>query len=89
LSRIGAQYRADYADTIFGKTLIYTAPSYTMINLFFDYTLPAKTLDLSFAIDNLTDREAVQSRFTNQFGGETTQVFAPPREYVVGAHYKF
>jgi iron complex outermembrane receptor protein len=89
LSRIGAQYRANYADTIFGKTPIYTAPSYTMINLFFDYSLLPKVLDFTFAINNVGDREAVLSRFTNQFGGETTQLFAPPREYVVGVHYNF
>ena len=89
LSRIGAQYRADYADTIFGKTPIYTAPSYTMVNLFFDYALLPKVLDFTFAINNVGDHAAVLSRFTNQFGGETTQMFAPPREYVVGAHYNF
>jgi iron complex outermembrane receptor protein len=89
LSRIGVQYRADYADTIFGKSAIYTAPSYTMVNLFFDYTLPSKSLDFSFAVNNVFDRAEVLSRFTNQFGGETTQLYAAPREFVVGAHYKF
>jgi iron complex outermembrane receptor protein len=89
LSRASVQYRADYADTIFGKTPTYTAPSYTMVNLFFNYTLPEKSWDFSFAVNNVFDREAVLSRFTNQFGGETTQLYAPPREFVVGAHYKF
>jgi iron complex outermembrane receptor protein len=89
LSRISAQYRDDYADTIFGKSHIYTAPSYTMVNLFFDYALLPKVLDFSFAVNNLADRAAVLSRFTNQFGGETTQLYAPPREYVVGVHYNF
>jgi len=89
LSRISAQYRDDYSDTIFGKTHIYTAPSYTMVNLFFDYALLPKVLDFSFAVNNLADRAAVLSRFTNQFGGETTQLYAPPREYVVGVHYNF
>jgi hypothetical protein len=35
------------------------------------------------------DRAQISSRFTNEFGGETTQVYAPPREFVVGAHFKF
>jgi outer membrane receptor protein involved in Fe transport len=83
------QYRADYANTIFGKTSIYTAPAYTMVNLFFDYTLPGRNWDVSLAVNNLFDRAEVLSRFTNQFGGETTQLFAAPREYVVGAHYRF
>jgi iron complex outermembrane receptor protein len=89
LSRLSAQYRDSYADTIFGKSPIYTAPSYTMVNLFFDYTLSPRSWDFSFAVNNLFDRAAVVSRFTNQFGGETTQLYAAPREYVVGAHYKF
>ena len=90
LSRLALQYRSDYADTIFGKTPIYTAPSYFLMNLYFDYKLAAVAgLDLSFAVNNVADRGAVLSRFTNQFGGETTQVYFPPREFVVGAHYKF
>ncbi len=89
LSRFGIQYRSDYADTIFGKTAVYTAPSYLMANLFFDYTVSPKSWDFSFAVNNLFDRAQVSSRFTNQFGGETTQVYAPPREFVVGARYKF
>jgi hypothetical protein len=39
LSRLSAQYRSDFATTIFGKTPIYTQPSYTMFNLFFDYVV--------------------------------------------------
>jgi iron complex outermembrane receptor protein len=89
LSRLSAQYRSDYATTIFGKTPIYTAPSYTMFNLFFDYVLAPHSWDFSLAVNNLFDRAQVASRFTNQFGAETTQVYAPPREFVVGAHYKF
>jgi iron complex outermembrane receptor protein len=90
LSRFALQYRSDYADTIFGKTPIYTAPSYVLMNLYFDYkfgTIPG--LDVSFAINNVADRAAVLSRFTNQFGGETTQQYFPPREFVAGARYQF
>ena len=89
MSRISAQYRADFANTIFGKTPIYTQSSFTMTNLFFDYTVSPKSWDFSLAINNLFDRAQVASRFTNQYGGETTQVYAPPREFVLGAHYKF
>jgi iron complex outermembrane receptor protein len=89
LSRVSVQYRADYADTIFGKTATYTAPSYVMTNVFFDYTLRSTGLDFSLAVNNLFDREAVLSRFTNQFGGETTQLFFPPREFTFKVHYQF
>ena len=89
LSRVSVQYRSDYADTIFGKTPTYTAPSYVMTNLYFDYVIRSTGWDVSLAVDNLFDREAVLSRFTNQFGGETSQLFFPPREFTLKAHFQF
>lgn len=89
LSRVSVQYRSDYADTIFGKTPTYTAPSYVMTNLYFDYVIRSSGWDVSLAVDNLFDRQAVLSRFTNQFGGETTQLFFPPREFTLKAHFQF
>jgi iron complex outermembrane recepter protein len=89
LSRFQLQYRSDYADTIFGMTPIYRAPSYTMANLYFDYAYKTTGFDLSLGINNVFNRFEVASRFTNQFGGETTQVWAPPLEYVVTARYQF
>jgi len=89
LSRLQGNYRDHYADTVFGNTPIYTTPSYVMMNLFFDYTFSDRRLDLSFAITNLANREEVSYRFTNQYGGETTQTWFPPREYVIGIGYKF
>jgi len=89
LSRVSAQYRDSYADTIFGKTATYTAPRYTMANLYFDYTLPNGSCDVSLAVTNVTGAHAVLSRFTNQFGGETTQQYAAPREFIVRFGYQF
>ncbi len=89
LSRLQGNYRDHYADTVFGNSSIYTTPSYVMTNLFFDYTFSDRQLDLSFAITNLANREEVSYRFTNQYGGETTQSWFPPREYVIGIGYKF
>ncbi|HTV79413.1 MAG TPA: TonB-dependent receptor [Steroidobacteraceae bacterium] len=89
VSRFQLQYRSDYSDTIFGMTPIYRAPSYTMANLYFDYAYKSSGLDVSLGINNVFDRFEVASRFTNQFGGETTQVWAPPLEFVVTAHYTF
>jgi outer membrane receptor protein involved in Fe transport len=89
LSRIAVQYRTDYADTIFGKTQIYTAPSYLLTNLYFDYSFKPGSWDVSLAVNNLFDRAAVLSRFTNQFGGETTQLYYPPREFIASFHYAF
>jgi iron complex outermembrane receptor protein len=89
LSRLQGNYRDKYADTVFGDSFYYTTPSYVLMNLFFDYTLPDQKLDLTFAVTNLAGRKEVSYRFTNQYGGETTQTWFPPREYVVGIGYKF
>ena len=89
LSKLQGSYRDHYADTVFGNSFYYTTPSYVLMNLFFDYTLPNKKLDFTFTVTNLADRAEVSYRFTNQYGGETTQTWFPPREYIVGASYKF
>ncbi len=89
LSRLQGNYRDHYADTVFGNSFYYTTPSYILMNLFFDYTFSSKKLDLTFAVQNLADRKEVSYRFTNQYGGETTQTWFPPREYILGFGYKF
>ncbi len=89
LSRLSGNYRDHYSDTVFGNSFYYTTPSYVMLNLFFDYTFANPKLDLTFAVTNLADRAEVSYRFTNQYGGETTQTWFPPREYIVGLGYKF
>jgi iron complex outermembrane receptor protein len=89
LSRYQLAYRDQYADTVFGNSFYYTTPSYVMMNLFFDYTFANRQLDLTFGVSNLANREEVSYRFTNQYGGETTQNWFPPREFRVGIGYKF
>jgi iron complex outermembrane receptor protein len=89
LSRLSGSYRDHYADTVFGNSFYYTTPSYVLMNLFFDYTFSNRKLDLTFAVTNLADRAEVSYRFTNQYGGETTQTWFPPREYLLGIGYKF
>jgi iron complex outermembrane recepter protein len=89
LSRLSGQYRSDYATTVFGETPTYRAPSYSMVNFYAQYSLAPKNWRFSVAVNNLLDKAQVASRFTNQFGGETTQVYAPPRMVVIGAHYDF
>ena len=89
MSRLSGNYRDHYADTVFGNSFFYTTPSYVLMNLFFDYTFTGKKLDLTFAVQNLAGRQEVSYRFTNQYGGETTQTWFPPREYILGVGYKF
>ena len=89
LSRYEVNYRDQYADTVFGNSYFYTTPSYVMMSLYFDYTFPNRQLDLTAGISNLANRAEVSYRFTNQYGGETTQTWFPPREYRIGIGYKF
>ena len=89
MSRLSGSYRDHYADTVFGNSFFYTTPSYVLMNLFFDYTFANPKLDLTFAVTNLADRALVSYRFTNQYGGETTQTWFPPREYILGFQYRF
>lgn len=89
LSRVGVQYRSDYADAIFGKSPIYTAPGYTLVNLYCDYLSAAGNWDLSLSVNNVADRAAVTTRFTDQYGGETTQQYAPPRMFIGRIAYRF
>ncbi len=60
-----------------------------MANLYFDYAYKDSGLDVSLAVNNVFNRFEVASRFTNQFGGETTQVWAPPLEFIATVHYRF
>jgi iron complex outermembrane receptor protein len=89
LSRYQLVYRDQYADTVFGNSYYYTTPSYVMMNLLFDYTFANRQLDLTAGVSNLANRDEVSYRFTNQYGGETTQNWFPPREYRIGIGYKF
>jgi hypothetical protein len=47
-----------------------------------------RELDSTFAVTILADRKEVSYRFTNQYGGESTQTWFPPREYILGFGYR-
>jgi iron complex outermembrane receptor protein len=89
LSRVQVQYRDRYANAVYGDNEIYQTPSYVLWDLYFDYSFADENWDASFAIQNLFDKAAIQSRFVNQFGGETTQSYVPPRQFIVRVGYKF
>jgi iron complex outermembrane receptor protein len=88
MSRLQGNYRDHYANTVFSNP-IYTTPGYVLMNLLFDYTFAGRQFDLTFAITNLANRAEVSYRFTNQYGGETTQSYFPPREFIAGFNYRF
>jgi len=89
LSRVEVQYRDSFSNTVFGNSPIYTAPSYVLWNLYFDYSFADENWDASFAIDNVFNKAAVVSQFTNQYGGETSRSYEAPRQFIVRLGYKF
>jgi outer membrane receptor protein involved in Fe transport len=89
LSRVEVRYRDSFSNTVFGNSPIYTAPSYVLWNLYFDYSFVDTAWDASFAIDNVFNKAAVVSQFTNQFGGETSRSYENPRQFIVRVGYKF
>jgi iron complex outermembrane recepter protein len=89
LSRVQVQYRDSYINAIFNSSPIYNSPSYVLWDLYFDYSFADANWDASLAIDNVFNKDAVVSKFTNQFGGETTQAYAAPRQFTVRVGYKF
>jgi iron complex outermembrane receptor protein len=89
LSRVQVQYRDSYINAIFNSSPIYTTPSYVLWDLYFDYSFANPNWDASISIDNLFNKDAIVSKFTNQFGGETTQAYAPPRQFIVKVGYRF
>jgi iron complex outermembrane receptor protein len=86
---VQGSYRAHYANAVFGDTSIYRTPGYLLANLHFDYKPMDKHMQFSLSINNVANKAKVSYRFTNQYGGETTQSYFRPREFVAGVRYQF
>jgi hypothetical protein len=89
LSRLQIEYRDHYADTVFGNRPAYDTPGYALANLYFDYVFPDPRWDASLSINNFLNSASVAYRFTDQYGGETTQAFFPPLEVIGRIEYRF
>ena len=64
-------------------------PGYTLWNLSFRFKPRDPRLTFSAVIKNITNSGAVLGQFTNQFGGEVTRQYTPPRRLIVSAEYRF
>ncbi len=92
------EYRSSYINTVFGDTIevkngrsyhVYKVPGYFLLDLFVGYQFPRSQFSLSVAIKNVANNDAVLGQFTNQFGGETTRQYTPPRQIIGSIGYKF
>jgi iron complex outermembrane receptor protein len=94
VSSVQGQYRASYINAVYGDIVIggkhvYKTPSYNLWNLYFGYQLPGNHWEVSLVVKNLADKGAVLGQFTNQFGGEITRQYTPPRQFIGSVSYKF
>ena len=90
-SRLSFTHRDAFASRVFGSTGINKTPGHELVNLSF-YLKPAsfQNWGLSFLITNLTDEDAVNSRWTNNFGIQTTsEEFVAPRQFIGRISYEF
>ncbi|EGD60496.1 TonB-dependent receptor [Novosphingobium nitrogenifigens DSM 19370] len=88
------EYRHSYVNAAYGDVVIdgvhvYRTPGYTLWNLSFRFKPRDPRLTFSAVIKNITNSGAVLGQFTNQFGGEVTRQYTPPRRLIVSAEYRF
>ena len=93
-SSIQVQTRSRYVNAVYGDIVVggrhvYRTPGYTLANLFFGYAFPNSRWALSLVVKNLADNAAVLGQFTNQFGGEITRQYTPPRQVIGSVSYRF
>jgi len=91
---VQGQYRHSYINAAYGDVVIdgvhvYRTPSYVLWNLSLRYRPTDPNLTFSASVKNVFNTGAVLGQFTNQFGGEVTRQYEPPRRLIVSAEYRF
>ncbi|MDE0156098.1 MAG: TonB-dependent receptor [Gammaproteobacteria bacterium] len=90
-SRLSFTHRDSFASRVFGETGINRTPGYELVNLNF-HLKPSSfpNWGLVFLVTNLTDEDAVNSRWTNNFGIQSTsEEFVAPRQFIGRISYEF
>lgn len=93
-SALQGEYRhsyvnAPYGDLVINGVHVYRTPGYVLWNLSLRFKPANPNLTFSAAVKNLFNNGAVLGQFTNQFGGEVTRQYEPPRRVIVSAEYRF
>ena len=91
---VQGQYRSSYVNAVYGDLVIngvhvYRSPAYTLWNAFIGFQPAGSSFKLSLVVKNLFNKGEVLGQFTNQFGGEITRQYAPPRQVIGSVSYKF
>ncbi len=88
--RIEFVYRGSFVYRVFNESALDNVPSYSIINLYLDYTPPVDHLRLSLAATNVTNSNGIAGRFTDPYGsGQTSNEYIAPRQIVFTARYSF
>jgi len=91
---VQGEYRHSYVNAAYGDKVIdgvhvYLTPGYVLWNLSLRYKPEDPNLTFSASLKNVFNNGAVLGQFTNQFGGEVTRQYEPPRRLIVSAEYRF
>jgi iron complex outermembrane recepter protein len=91
---VQGNYRHSYVNAAYGDVVIdgvhvYRTPGYVLWNLSLRYKPDNSPFLFQAAVKNLFNNGAVLGQMTNQFGGEVTRQYEPPRRLVVSAEYRF
>ncbi|MFQ5548111.1 MAG: TonB-dependent receptor [Woeseia sp.] len=89
-SRLEFIHRGEYQYRVFNNPLVDKVPSYSIVNLYFDYDPLNSPWSMSVGLTNVTDRDGVNSRFSNPFALLTTsEEFIPPFEAIATFRFEF
>ena len=80
---------AAYGDVVYNGVHVYRTPGYVLWNFSLRYKPANPALTFSATVKNVFNTGAVLGQFTNQFGGEVTRQYEPPRRLIVSAEYRF
>jgi iron complex outermembrane receptor protein len=91
---VQGEYRHSYVNAAYGDVVIdgvhvYRTPGYLLWNVSLRYKPADPNLSFSASVKNVFNTGAVLGQFTNQFGGEVTRQYTPPRRLIVSAEYRF
>jgi iron complex outermembrane recepter protein len=91
---VQGNYRHSYVNAAYGDVVIdgvhvYRTPGYVLWNFALRYKPEDSRFAFQAAVKNIFNNGAVLGQMTNQFGGEVTRQYEPPRRLIVSAEYHF
>ena len=83
-------YRGKFNYRIFAVAALDRVPSYTLYNAFIAYEPDNKPWSVSVAVQNLTNKAGINSKFSDPYGSGTTSVeYIDPRQVLGTVNFRF